>query len=102
MSRGTGGAPGHPSCRRRRGRGETRNRPTRDWRSAAILVSSAAAFCVSDAPSLVLEAAEATPTMFWAISVLPLAASPTLREISLVVAVCSSTALAMVFEMSLI
>ena len=40
--------------------------------------------------------------MFWAISPLPLAASATLRLISLVVAVCSSTALAIVLEMSLI
>src|SRR6516165_8143447 len=39
---------------------------------------------------------------FWAISLLPLAASPTLRLISPVVAVCSSTALAMVFWISLI
>ena len=44
----------------------------------------------------------ATAVMFWAISAVPLAASPMLRLISLVVAVCSSTALAMVFEMSLI
>ena len=44
----------------------------------------------------------ATDVMFWAISELPLAASVTLRPISLVVAVCSSTALAIVFEMSLI
>jgi len=35
--------------------------------------------------------------MLWAISAAPLAASLTLRPISLVVAVCSSTALAMVF-----
>jgi hypothetical protein len=35
--------------------------------------------------------------MFWAISLLPLAASPTFRLISAVVAVCSSTALAIVF-----
>ena len=54
------------------------------------------------APSVVLRAAWATPVMFWAISLLPLAASATLRQISLVVAVCSSTALAMVFWMSLI
>ena len=54
------------------------------------------------APSVVLRAAWATPVMFWAISLLPLAASATLRLISLVVAVCSSTALAIVFWMSLI
>ena len=34
--------------------------------------------------------------MFWAISPDPVAASATLRDISLVVAVCSSTAVAMV------
>ena len=49
-----------------------------------------------------LWAAWATPVMFWAISLLPLAASAMLRLISSVVAVCSSTALAMVFWMSLI
>ena len=47
-------------------------------------------------------AAWATPVMFCAISLAPLAASATLRLISLVVAVCSSTALAIVFWMSLI
>jgi len=41
-------------------------------------------------------AADATPTMFVAISPEPVAASPTDRDISLVVAVCSSTADAMV------
>ena len=51
---------------------------------------------------LLLWAACATPEMFCAISMLPLAASVTLRPISLVVAVCSSTALAIVFELSLI
>ena len=40
--------------------------------------------------------------MFCAISAVPLAASLTLRLISEAVAVCSSTALAMVVEMSLI
>ncbi len=50
----------------------------------------------------VLCAAVATAVMFWAISPDPLAASPTLRPISLAVAVCSSTALAMVLLMSLI
>ena len=49
------------------------------------------------APSVVPRAAVATTVMFWAISVLPLAASVTLRLISPVVAVCSSTALAIVF-----
>ena len=40
-------------------------------------------------------AAVATPVMFAAIAPVPLAASVTERAISLVVAVCSSTALAM-------
>jgi hypothetical protein len=53
-------------------------------------------------PAEVSFAAWATPVMFWAISELPFAASATLRLISLVVAVCSSTALAMVFWRSLI
>ena len=54
------------------------------------------------APSVVLRAACATPITFWAISRLPRAASLTLREISEVVAVCSSTALAIVLWISLI
>jgi len=57
---------------------------------------------MSVAPSVVLFAAWATPVMLCAISALPRAASVTFLVISLVVAVCSSTALAMVFEMSLI
>ena len=44
----------------------------------------------------------ATPAMLSVISGYPLAASATLRVISLVVALCSSTAVAMVLEMSLI
>ena len=48
--------------------------------------SDCADFWVSVAPSVVLRAAWATPVMFWAISLLPLAASATLRLISLVVA----------------
>ena len=62
--------------------------------------NSCAAVWVLVAPSVVLFAAVATDTIFSTICELPLAASPTLREISLVVAVCSSTALAIVLEMS--
>ncbi len=46
-------------------------------------------------------AALATPVMLFAISELPLAVSEILRAISLVVAVCSSTAVAIVFWISL-
>lgn len=52
----------------------------------------------ADVPS----AACATPLMLSEISLAPLAASPTLRVISLVVALCSSTAAAIVPEMPLI
>ncbi len=45
---------------------------------------------------VVESAAVETPVMVAAISVVPPAASATLRDISFVVAVCSSTALAMV------
>jgi hypothetical protein len=69
---------------------------TRTWSSAAILASEAEACRVLPAPSLVLRAAVATSVMLAAISLLPLAASLTLRPISLIVAVCSSTALAIV------
>src|SRR3954454_14188469 len=69
---------------------------------AAIWPSSCAAFCVSAAPVVVLAAALATPPMFLVISPEPLAASETLRLISFVVAVCSSTAVAIVCEISLI
>ena len=51
---------------------------------------------------MVFFAAVATPVILRAISLVPLAASDTLRPISLVVAVCSSTAEAMVLETSLI
>ncbi len=61
-----------------------------------------AAFWVSAAPREVLSAACAMPWMLLVISALPCAASPTLRTISLVVAFCSSTALAMVLEIWLI
>ena len=44
-------------------------------RSSAILDSSSAELLVLLAPSVVLRAAWATPVMFWAISLLPLAAS---------------------------
>ncbi len=78
------------------------NRPTRARSSAAMRVRSPADLRVSLAPADVSWAALATPVMFSAISPLPLAASDTLRLISFVVAVCSSTAVAMVFWMSLI
>src|ERR1039458_9384403 len=57
---------------------------------------------MSVAPRVVFCAAKATPPIFLAISPVPLAASATLRAISLVVTVCSSTAEAMLLEMSLI
>jgi hypothetical protein len=59
--------------------------------------SDCADFCVSVAPAVVLRAASATPVMFLVISELPRAASARLRLISFVVALCSSTALAIVF-----
>ena len=69
---------------------------------AAISLDSKEAVLVSLAPWVVFLAAVATPLMFFAISLTPWAASFTLRPISLVVAVCSSTAEAMLLEMSLI
>ena len=78
------------------------NCDTRVWRSVAIRDNSSAELRVLLAPSVVPRAACATAVMFWAISLLPRAASPTLRLISPVVAVCSSTAPAIVFWMSLI
>lgn len=78
------------------------NCSTRVRSSVAISVSSCAAFRVSCAPRVVLSAAVATPWMFCEISPEPLAASCTLRDISFVVALCSSTAVAMVLEISLI
>ena len=69
---------------------------------AAIWLSSCEAFCVSFAPCVVFFAAVATPPIFLAMSRTPVAASATLWPISLVVAVCSSTAEAMLLEMSLI
>ena len=68
----------------------------------AILDRSDAACWEFEAPSVVLLAASATDLMFLAISVLPVAASETLRFISAVVAACSSTALAMIPEISFI
>ena len=65
-------------------------------RLTAIVENYVAAVLVSAAPREVLSAAVATPLMLLAISVLPLAASVTLRLISPVVAVCYSTALAIV------
>src|SRR5271168_937898 len=73
------------------------------WRSSVdVCTSCCAAFWVSVAPRDVLSAASATPAMLLVISPLPCAASLTLRAISLVVAFCSSTAVAMVLEMPLI
>ena len=69
---------------------------------AAISLSCREAVLVSLAPWVVFRAAVATPPMFLAISLTPWAASFTLRPISLVVAVCSSTAEAMLLEISLI
>ena len=64
--------------------------------------SSPAASLVSPVPSVVCVAALETPEMFVLISPTPLAASETLRAISFVVALCSSTALAIVLEISFI
>ena len=77
------------------------SRCTSSRRSVDIFERACAAFCDSVAPFDVLWAASATPEMFLVISPEPLAASPTFRAISLVVAFCSSTAVAMVLEMSL-
>ena len=66
------------------------------------LASSDAATSVLAAPSEVLFAAWETLAMFFVISLAPFAASEALRAISFVVAACSSTALAIVFWMSLI
>src|SRR3954469_24216876 len=70
--------------------------------SAAIRARSSAAWLVLAAAWVLSLAAWATPEMVWAMSVEPLAASVTLRLISLVVAVCSSTAEAIVVWVSLI
>ena len=67
---------------------------------AAASVSERAAVCVCDAPDMVSSAELATPVMLVAISLEPIAASVTLRPISAVVAVCSSTADAITFEIS--
>ena len=56
---------------------------------------------MSLAPRVVPCAVSATPEMLLLISPLPWAASLTLRDISLVVAFCSSTAVAIVLDMSL-
>ena len=69
---------------------------------AAIEANSCAAFCDSCARDNVPSAACATPPMLTEMSLAPLAASLVLRVISLVVALCSSTAAAMVAEMLLI
>ena len=64
--------------------------------SDAIRASSAAVCWVSVAPLVTCWAAWATPEMFSAMLAEPAAACPTLRAISLVVAVYSSTAEAIV------
>src|SRR3989304_3686161 len=66
--------------------------PTMPWSCPAIWPSSSAALLVSLALPAMPRAAWATLVTFWAMSALPLAASALLRAISLVVAVCSSTA----------
>ncbi len=78
------------------------NWPTSSRSSVDICANCAAAFWESPAPCEVVCAASATPAMFLEISLAPRAASVTLRDISLVVAFCSSTAVAMVLDMSLI
>ena len=71
-------------------------RATLPRRSLAIRDSSSTACLVWPSAWVVLLAAVETPVMLAAISVDPPAASCTDRDISFVVAVCSSTALAMV------
>src|SRR5258708_40336481 len=66
-----------------------------------ICASDCAAFIDSCALDDVPCAALATPDIFCEISVEPFAASVTFRDISFVVALCSSTAVAMVLDMSL-
>jgi hypothetical protein len=65
-------------------------------RSAAVRASSEAVCWVSVAPEVTWCAASATPVMLSAVLDEPSAAWPTLRAISAVVAVCSSTAAAIV------
>ena len=60
------------------------------------MASSWTAVPICATTSDAVPAAVATPTMFCAISPYPVAASVTERDISVVVAVCSSTAEAMV------
>jgi hypothetical protein len=64
--------------------------------SVDIRATSAVTTCDWPTPSVVVSEAEATPTMLRAISVAPVAASAMLRPISWVVAVCCSTAAAIV------
>src|SRR5215472_15772295 len=78
------------------------NWPTNCCSSAAMRASSPEAVWVSVAPLEVFLAAVATEVMFSATWRPPCAASVTFRAISLVTAVCSSTALAIVLEISLI
>jgi len=66
-----------------------------------ICARSSAAFCDSRALLAVPPTASATPAMFAVISSDPFAASVTLRAISRVAPLYSSTAVAMVAEMSL-
>jgi hypothetical protein len=77
----------------------TLKRLTSDRNFVDIAARLLAAFCESVAPCDVLCAACATPCMFCATSPAPRAASATQRDISLVVADCSSTAVAIVPEM---
>src|SRR5262249_26984953 len=97
-----GDRPQHVCGSARSSRAQYLNLPTKFCRSQAIRDSSSADVRVLHAPSVVPRAAWATPVIFWAISLQALAAYATLRLISAVVAVCSSTALAIVFWMSLI
>src|SRR5262249_49683422 len=71
------------------------NWPTSARSCTAMSASSLAAFCDSWALLEVPRAASATPSMLREISEEPFAASAMLRVISFVVALCSSTAVAM-------
>ena len=66
------------------------------WSSAAVRASSPAVCWVSVAPAVTCRAASATPAIVSAMADYPSAARSTLRVISPVVAVCSSTAAAIV------
>ena len=75
---------------------------TRSWSSVDIRARSATDAAIRVTTSLAVAAAEATDSMFAAMSPEPAAACVTDREISLVVADCSSIAPAMVLWCSLI